>query len=118
MQAGSVRPGHLRFWTVRCFLAALFAYLLLLIPDATPPSPKGAGQQAFVWNRDAFWSHLETAFNATRSLNSAERVRQFNQALELVDQSLDSVAATNLPPDAPAFDELETRFFQLAPIAA
>ncbi len=108
----------IRRWAGRCLLALACLYLLLLIPEAKPPPPKGAGKQAFTWNRDAFWSELETRFREARTLDGAERTMRFNQLLEEVQQALAALAETNPPPAAPVFDELETRFFQLAPLAA
>jgi Permuted papain-like amidase enzyme, YaeF/YiiX, C92 family len=119
MQDMSAQPSRrFRRWLGRCLLALAGLYLLLLIPETKPPQPKGAGQQPFAWNRDAFWSELETKFREARTLDNAERLARFNQSLEQVQRALDAVAETNLPPTAPEFDELESRFFQLAPIAA
>ena len=93
-------------------------YCLLLIPEVQPPQPKGAGQQPFVWNRDAFWSGLEAKFVAARMLNAAERQAEFDQSLGGLNRALDALSGTNLPPEAPAFATLETELFQFAPIAA
>ena len=50
--------------------------------------------------------------------NSAERLARFNQSLEQFHRALNPLAETNVPPNAPLFDELENRLFELAPIAA
>jgi hypothetical protein len=92
--------------------------LVLLIPDASPPAPKGAGKQAFAWKRDAFWSELESKFREARTWASAERLTRFDQSFEQLHRTLDPLAATNLPPTALLFDELENQFFQIAPTAA
>jgi hypothetical protein len=107
-----------RRWLDRCVLTLVCLYLLLLIPDASPPTPKGAGKQAFAWKRDAFWSELESKFRDTRRLDSVERLARFDQSLEQLHRTLGLLGATNLPPSAPLFDELEDRFFQVAPLAA
>ncbi len=107
-----------RRWPGRCVLGLACLYLLLLIPEAAPPAPKGAGQQAFAWKRDAFWSELESKFREARTLDSAERLTRFNRLLEQLRGALDPLAVTNLPPASALFDELEGRFFQLAPLAA
>ena len=93
-------------------------YGLLLIPEAQPPQPKGAGKQPFVWNRDAFWTGLEAKFLEARTLNSAEREARFNEALQQVHRALDAIGGTNFPPQSSAFDAVETEFFQLVPVAA
>jgi hypothetical protein len=118
MQAIPTHQNRLRRWLGRGVLILVGLYLLLLIPDASPPPPKGAGQQAFAWKRDAFWSELESKFREARTLDSGERSARFNQSLEQLHRALDPLATTNLPPAAPLFDELEDRFFQLAPLAA
>jgi len=119
MQDVSVQQNHRpRRWLGRGVLALACLYLLLLIPEASPPAPNGAGQQAFAWKRDAFWSELESRFRDTWTLGSAERLARFNQSLGQLHRALDPLAATNLPPTAPLFDEVENRLFQLAPIAA
>jgi len=119
MQAVSARQKcRPRRWLVRGVLGLACLYLLLLIPDGAPPAPNGAGKQAFAWKRDAFWSELESKFRDARTLGSAERLKRFDQSIEQLHRAFDPLTATNLPPSAPLFDELENRFFQLAPIAA
>jgi hypothetical protein len=103
---------------VRGLLILAAIYCLLLIPEASPPPPKGAGQQPFIWNRHVFWSALETRFLEARRLPVTERAARFDEALGRVQRVLDSINGTNLPPDAAEFDLLETTFFELAPVAA
>src|SRR6185503_17012225 len=107
-----------RRWLGPGVLALACFYLLLLIPETSPPAPKGAGQQAFAWKRDAFWSELESKFLEARKLNSAERLARFNQSLDQLHRSLAPLAISNLPPTTPLFDEVQNLFFHLAPIAA
>jgi hypothetical protein len=99
-------------------LALVAVYALLLIPEPQPPLPQGAGQQAFLWNRDAFWAELEAKLRTARGWSADERTARFNAALELVRQSVDQLAHTRLPPGAPEFEAAETNCFELAPIAA
>src|SRR5882672_4692766 len=94
-------------------LALAAIYALLFIPEPTAAQPKDANRQAFLWNRDAFWTELELKFRAARALAPDERIARFNTALEQVHRGLDLIAVTNLPPSAPVFDQLETNFFQL-----
>jgi hypothetical protein len=119
MQTAATQPSScLRRWLSRGVFPLACLYLVLLIPDANPPTPKGAGKQAFAWKRDTFWSELESKFREARTWNSTERLARFDQSLEQFHRALDPLSATNFPPNAPLFDELENRFFQLAPIAA
>ena len=119
MHAASVpKNSRVRRWLGRSAVALACLYLVLLVPEASPPAPKGAGKQAFAWKRDALWSELESKFRDARTWNSTERLARFNHSLEQFHRALDLLEATNLPPSAALFDELENRFFQLAPIAA
>lgn len=111
-------PKTGRRWLKRALLSLVALYALLLIPESSPPQPQGAGKQAFLWNRDTFWSELESRFRAARTQNDAERHNGFSNALERFHRALDPVAGTNLPPTAAAFDVLETQLFELAPAAA
>ena len=105
-------------WCPRGLLALVCLYGLLLIPEPAPPVPQGAGQPAFLWNQNEFWSNLETTFRAARSGSGVERAARFQVALEPVHRALDLIAATNLPPSSPAFAAVETKFYELAPVAA
>lgn len=102
----------------RCLLALACLYLLLMIPEGAPPTPKGAGKQSFAWQRDAFWSALENEFLQARGKDPALLTTDFHQTLARNWQFLSTLPATNLPPSAPIFDQLETNFFLLAPKAA
>lgn len=93
-------------------------YGVLLIPESAPPTPKGAGLQAFLWNRDAFWSRLESKFQEARTWSAEERKLHFNQLLERMQRALDPLTASLLPPGAPAYEEVEVSFFELTPVAA
>jgi hypothetical protein len=99
-------------------MALVILYGLLLLPEARPPSPKGAGQQAFLWNRNAFWSALEKQMQEARALDLTRRNTAILVALARVHSVLDALSVTNLPPTASAFDELETTFFLIAPKVA
>jgi hypothetical protein len=100
-------------------LGLLGLYLVLLIPDRPPPDPPPAtNEQPFVWQRGELWQALEANFRSARDMSSADRTLHFNQKLERVRHTLDLIAQTNLPPEAEAFDALETNFFQLAVFAA
>ena len=109
---------RLRRWLGRGLPALACLYLLLLIPDVAPPTPAGAGKTPFLWRRDALWSGLENEFQQARGKDPALLVADFHQALARNWQLLSTLPATNLPPFAPLFDQLETNFFLLAPKAA
>src|SRR6266550_1279915 len=107
-----------RRWLGRGLVTLACVYLLLMIPEGAPPAPKGAGKQSFAWQRDAFWSALENEFLQARGKEPALQTTDFHQTLARNWQFLSVLPATNLPPSAPLFDQLETNFFLLAPKAA
>src|SRR6185436_14718280 len=119
MPAMPAQPNRrLRRWPSRGLLALAGVYLLLLIPDVPPPTPAGAGKQSFLWRRDAFWSGLENEFQQARGKAPALLSADFHQPLARNWQLLSTLTETNLPPNDPLFDQLETNFFLLAPKAA
>jgi len=119
MPAMSAQPNRRqRRWPGRGLLALAGVYLLLLIPDVPPPTPAGAGKQSFLGLRDAFWSGLENEFQQARGKDPALLSADFHQTLARNWQLLSTLTATNLPPNDPAFGQLETNFFLLAPKAA
>ena len=99
-------------------LAAAALYALLLIPEASPPSVQGAGKEAFVWNRDAFWSELEAQFVRAKSAGAGTLAAPISESLARIPCQLDLVAAADLPANAPVFEALEAGFFQLGPMVA
>jgi len=115
-----VQSGRARFtrWIGAGAIALIVLYALLLIPETEPPQPRGAGKQAFLWNRDGLWAELESKLRVARTLKEDERLARFDASLEQVNQAVEVVAITNRPPGAPPFDELEAKFFELAPLAA
>lgn len=116
--ASTARKHRVSRWFAWGSLALVVGYLILLIPEARPPQPKGAGQEAFFWNRDALWSELETRFDAARAWAPSQRTARFNAAAEQLRGELEAIAKTNLSPAAPAFDKVESALFEFAPIAA
>jgi hypothetical protein len=100
------------------FLGLIGTYGLLSIPEAEPPALSGAGKSPFVWARDQLWQNLEKQFREARQLSPAGRVAAFEASQERLNRALDQIAATNLPPDAAAFDDVEFAFFQFAVLAA
>ena len=110
------RASRRRRIVLRSGLAALGLYLLLLIPEPAPPPPKGAGQQPFVWQRDAYWSALEADFQNSRALGCAALAPRIDASLEQLRALLATAQASVLAPDGPVFDQIETNFFHLAPM--
>ena len=99
-------------------LGLIGAYGLLAIPEAEPPALSGAGKSPFVWARDQLWQNLEKQFREARQLSPAGRAAAFDAKRERLNQALDQIGATHLPPEAAAFDDVEFAFFQFAVLAA
>lgn len=85
-----------------------FSSLVLLIPEPSPPTPKGAGKAAFVWNRNTFWTALEQQFQAARNTEAGQLAVAISATLAEIQSDLDYLATTNLPPGDPRFGRLET----------
>ena len=103
---------------VVCLLAAAALYALLLIPESSPPPVQGAGKEAFVWNRDTFWSELEAQFVRAKSAGAGSLTAPINESLARISYQLDLLAAADFPASAPVFETLEASFFQLGPMVA
>jgi len=99
-------------------LAVVALYFLLLIPEPELPTPEGAGKQAFLWQRDAFWAELEREFQQARAVGCDGLATPIVDSLNEIQRQLDWLATTNLPAGAAVFGSLETNFFQLAPKVA
>lgn len=117
MHSGRSHKQAFRF-VAGCLLAVVALYLLLLIPEPAPSPPKGAGKQPFIWNRQALWSELESSFNAARAESPDQLLLAFNTSHEMLVHLLSVLPATNLPPTALLFDQIETNFFRLATYTA
>jgi hypothetical protein len=93
-------------------------YVALLIPEATPPTPAGAGKQPFVWNQDRVWSDLERQFLAGRTMERSVLDQRMDELFANAERRVRELAATPLPPGHPTFRALETNLFTLAPLVA
>jgi len=112
------RPHKLRRVRLTVLALPVVAFVLLLIPEPSPPTPKGAGKQPFIWNRQELWSELENSFAQARAESPEKALMAFHVSLARNLEALNVLPATNLPPPAPIFDEVETNFFLLAPKTA
>jgi hypothetical protein len=112
------RRRKLRRVVVTIFLAPVVLFALLLIPEPAPPTPKGAGKEPFIWNRQGLWSGLEKTFALARAEAPEQAVMAFHLSLAKNLEALNVLPTTNLPPDNPLLDEIETNFFLLASKAA
>src|SRR2546430_17368424 len=98
--AGTRSLAALKFLR-RSFVALAALYFLLLIPAPEPAAPAGANRTPFAWNRDAFWSSLETQLREARALDGVRMAPRFDSAISNVKTALDHRAADRLAPAIP-----------------
>lgn len=108
----------MRRLAVRLALLLLAVWALLLIPEPAPPSPAGAGREAFAWDRRELWESLEERFRRARAEDGEEVGAAVDEALGPVEAGLGLLASGPLPAGDPAFDRLESEIFHLAALAA
>ncbi|MEW5925418.1 MAG: YiiX/YebB-like N1pC/P60 family cysteine hydrolase [Candidatus Zixiibacteriota bacterium] len=103
-----------RFTKLSIGIVALLCviYALLLIPDSDPPVPIDSEKQSFAWNRDEYWSELETAFKQARQIECTALAPQIHAGFTVIDSLLIQLKNGNLEPGAPLFAKLENAFFR------
>lgn len=99
-------------WSLAIVIALCVIYALLLIPDVNPPLPADSAKQPFAWNRDEYWSQLETAFKQARQMNCIELAPRISAGFAEIDSLITQLNNSNLDPDTPLFAELENVFFR------
>ena len=93
-------------------------YLLLLIPDTAPPQSIETEKKPFLWDSDEYWSLLESRFRDARAAGCDSLAERIALDLRRIDSLPRMVESEILPPDAPLFAELETRYFELSVLLA
>lgn len=93
-------------------------YVVLLIPDRDPSVARAADEQAFVWNRDAFWSSLEARFEAARAADCPSLAPRIGELASAIDSLLQRVDIERLSPGDAALESLESNVFELTPLIA
>jgi hypothetical protein len=112
MQSRAVR------WFAGMVVSLLGLYLLLLIPDPATPVRLEADRKPFAWNRDAYWSSLESRFREARAEGCANLSSAIAWRLSRADSFNVSLQTTLLPSAAPGFGEAESNFFELGVLTA
>lgn len=110
-----VRPRRLLVWTA---VAASAFYLLLLMPNADPVLSAPTDGRPFAWNRDDFWSSLETRFRGAREAGCETLHDQVEGELRSVRQLLASIDRETAGPDDHRWLTIETSLFNVAPLVA
>jgi hypothetical protein len=91
-------------------------YLVLMIPDCAPAPASGAGRTPFVWDRDEFFSELESRFDRARARGCDAVAPELESARTEVEAQLAALEAAPFTPGDERLDQLEQRFFELAPL--
>jgi hypothetical protein len=108
----------MRRLSVRLAAVLLAVWALLLIPEPGPPSPAGAGREAFAWDRQELWESLEERFRLARAEGGEDVGVAVGESLGRLDAGLGLLASGPLQAADPAFDALESELFHLAALAA
>jgi hypothetical protein len=87
-----------------------------MIPERSTSPPAAGDKQPFVWNQDATWQGLEQQFVQARTLEPAELAGRVDSGVAAVRRTLEVISGNPLNPEDPAFAELESELFQLAPL--
>jgi len=94
----------------------VLAYLCLMIPAAEPEAPQLADASPFTWDRDGYWSDLQSRFAKARSQECRNLAPEIEDRLLKVDRLLQNVEETRLGPESQLIGWLEMEFFELAPL--
>lgn len=94
------------------------AYLLLLIPDATPETIASPGKQPFVWNQDSLWQALENKFVAAKKRQPDSLQRTIRHQFNLLENALISIQNKPLAATDFIFTAITQHYFFTAPLVA
>ena len=98
--------------------ALALAYLGLMIPAPAIEVPQLADASPFAWDRDGYWSNLQSRFEEARSQECQTLSPQIEDRLLKIDRLLQGVETNRLSPEAQIIGWLEMEFFELAPLVA
>lgn len=96
-------------------------FAALAVPSsepAPPPLPARDSGAGFAWNRDALWRRLEAQYARLRGEDCRATLARANQDFTDLYSTLGEVATSQVEPDAPVLDSLESGLFALAPAVA
>ncbi|PKK83175.1 MAG: hypothetical protein CVT49_09690 [candidate division Zixibacteria bacterium HGW-Zixibacteria-1] len=104
--------SRLTKWSFGIVIALCIIYAVLLIPDSSRPVSVAGEKEPFAWNRDEYWSHLESAFKQARQTDCRDLAPLISDRFAAIDSLLLPLRADTLEPDAPLFAALENAFFE------
>lgn len=103
------------FWPVTS-LGLLYLLLLIPIPEAGSPTP--AGKRPFAWNKDQYWSSLESSFVAARDEGCDKLTPAIHSRISQCTHLLDDLGRRQRAAEDAAFFTLERDVFTLGPMIA
>ncbi len=98
--------------------AIAVSYLLLLVPTSSIPDPEAGARDPFIWNRDDYFSSLESSFLKARSADPKTLLSSIDNRFVEFEGSIHSLRTRALEPSDLFLDSLETELFELAPLIA
>ncbi|MCX6829666.1 MAG: YiiX/YebB-like N1pC/P60 family cysteine hydrolase [candidate division Zixibacteria bacterium] len=98
------------------FLCCLYA--ILLIPDSAPPVPPAGEKVPFAWNRDDYWSSLETQFKEMRHIGCINLSSRISDGFTRLDTLLARLQTDTLAPSSSLFSSIEGKIFELGMLLA
>jgi hypothetical protein len=94
-------------------LAVAALLVTLAVPEPEPPVARAPDRgQPFAWKRDAYWSDLQTRFEAGTRGSCAKVDAATMHALDGIAARIAGLRTTTVEPDAAMLDSLEYRFFE------
>lgn len=105
-----------RRWVLTSSVVGL-VYLLLLIPAPSSDRPTPASRTPFVWDKDRYWSSLESTYVAVNNQGCEKLGQQIHFRLAQSAQLLDGLSRGVSARDV-AFDLIERNVFTVAPMIA
>jgi len=93
-------------------------YAILLVPDPSAPEPETGVKEPFLWNRDDYFSLLESRFLEARSIGPETLTIRIDRRFSEVENSIKTLWRRSFDPSDAIFDTIETRLFEMAPLIA
>lgn len=108
----------IRIWA-RVLLVITCIYLVMLIPDReSKPVKMESPARPFYWNMEQLWQKLENDFVQAKAMRPQLLEAVLRNKMHEADSIILSVQSDSIPVTDNRLDNLETVFFQLAPLVA
>ena len=105
-------------YLLRFFLLLIFAYCLLLLPDADSPAPKNLVGTPFVWNQNERWEATEKHFSESRKEGCNKLKEKLDTSLESCEKLIAQLSTVKYEVQDSIFDTIEEKVFSLGPMVA